>query len=306
VSEVLPVLYLRGLSTGDFREGLAALLGENAAGLSPSAITRLTSSWQEEYRAWRARSLADRDYVYVWADGVHFNVRLEDERLAALVVIGARPDGTKEVVALEDGYRESTESWLALLRDLKERGMRAPGGGSWRRSPRLLGGDPGGNPRDARGALLGAQDRQRARQAAEKPAAQGEGGAARDDERTDQGGVREVGRHLRDRARGEVPEGGEGTRARERQADDPLRAAGQHWKHRRTTNPIESTFATVKLRQRVTKGAGSRGAGLAMAYRLLLLAESSWRRLTATSYSRSSAPASASRTGCASSATTIR
>jgi transposase-like protein len=98
VSEVLPVLYLRGLSTGDFREGLAALLGENAAGLSPSAITRLTSSWQEEYRAWRTRPLADRDYVYVWADGVHFNVRLEDERLAALVVIGARPDGTKEVV----------------------------------------------------------------------------------------------------------------------------------------------------------------------------------------------------------------
>ncbi len=94
--------------------------------LSPSAITRLTSSWQEEYRAWRTRPLTDRDYVYVWADGVHFNVRLEDERLAALVVIGARPDGTKEVVALEDGYRESTESWLALLRDLKARGMRAP------------------------------------------------------------------------------------------------------------------------------------------------------------------------------------
>ncbi len=126
VSEVLPVLYLRGLSTGDFREGLAALLGQNAAGLSPSAITRLTSSWQEEYRAWRKRRLDDRDYVYVWADGVHFNVRLEDERLAALVVIGARPDGTKEVVALEDAYRESTESWLSLLRDLKGRGMRAP------------------------------------------------------------------------------------------------------------------------------------------------------------------------------------
>lgn len=126
VSEVLPVLYLRGLSTGDFREGLAALLGKNATGLSPSTITRLTSSWQEEYRAWRTRPLADRDYVYVWADGVHFSVRLEDERLAALVVIGARPDGTKEVVALEDGYRESTESWLALLHDLKARGMRAP------------------------------------------------------------------------------------------------------------------------------------------------------------------------------------
>ena len=126
VSEVLPILYLRGLSTGDFREALPALLGDDAAGLSPSAITRLVSVWQEEYSTWRTRSLEDRDYVYVWVDGVHFGVRLEDERLAALVMIGARPDGTKEVIALEDGYRESTESWLALLRDVKARGMRAP------------------------------------------------------------------------------------------------------------------------------------------------------------------------------------
>jgi transposase-like protein len=126
VSELLPVLYLRGLSTGDFREALPVLLGENASGLSPAAITRLTAAWQEDYRSWSHRSLADRDYVYVWVDGVHFNVRLEDERLACLVVIGARPDGTKEVIALEDGYRESAESWKSLLRNLKKRGMRAP------------------------------------------------------------------------------------------------------------------------------------------------------------------------------------
>lgn len=107
VSEVLPLLYLRGLSTGDFREALPVLLGEDAAGLSPSAITRLTSAWQEEYRAWRTRPLDECDYVYVWVDGVHFNVRLEEDRLSALVVIGVRPDGTKELVALEDGYRES-------------------------------------------------------------------------------------------------------------------------------------------------------------------------------------------------------
>src|SRR6185503_19723848 len=103
----------------DFKEGLTALLGENAAGFSPSVVTRLVSTWQEEYATWKTRSLADRDYVYIWADGVHFNVRLEDERLAALVIIGARPDGTKEVIAIEDGYRESKESWLSLLRDLK-------------------------------------------------------------------------------------------------------------------------------------------------------------------------------------------
>lgn len=110
VSELLPLLYLRGLSTGDFREALPVLLGDAAAGLSPSAITRLVSIWQEEYETRRKRSLADRDYVYAWVDGVHFGVRLEDERLCALVMIGARPDGTKERLALEDGYRASKDS----------------------------------------------------------------------------------------------------------------------------------------------------------------------------------------------------
>ena len=126
VAEVLPVLYLRGLSTGDFREALPILLGEDAAGLSPTNIARLTAVWEEEYHAFRARSLADRDYVYVWVDGVHFTIRLEDERLCTLVLLGVRPDGTKELIAVEDGYRESTESWAVLLRDLRRRGMRAP------------------------------------------------------------------------------------------------------------------------------------------------------------------------------------
>ena len=126
VAEVLPLLYLHGLSTGDFREALGALLGDDAAGLSPTAITRLIKVWEAEYAAFRERDLAQRDYVYVWADGVHFNIRLEEDRLCTLVVIGARPDGTKEVIAVEDGYRESTESWLSVLRDLARRGLRAP------------------------------------------------------------------------------------------------------------------------------------------------------------------------------------
>jgi transposase-like protein len=126
VESVLPLLYLHGLSSGDFREALPALLGPEAAGLSSSAILRLTKSWTAEYEAFRRRDLADRDYVYLWADGVHFTIRLEEERLCTLVVIGVRPDGTKEVVALEDGYRESAESWRTLLRDLKRRGLRAP------------------------------------------------------------------------------------------------------------------------------------------------------------------------------------
>ena len=125
VAEVLPILYLRGLSTGDFREALPVLLGEDAA-VSATNIARLTAVWDEDYRQFRQGDLTDRDYVYVWVDGIHFNIRLEDDRLCTLVVIWARPDGTKELVALEDGYRESTDSWAAVLRDLRRRGMRAP------------------------------------------------------------------------------------------------------------------------------------------------------------------------------------
>ena len=126
VAEVLPILYLRGLSTGDFRPALEGLLGEDAAGLSPTNITRLTACWEKEYTAFRQRDLTGREYVYVWVDGVHFNIRLEDDRLCTLVMIGARPDGEKELLAVEDGYRESAESWKTLLRDLKRRGMAAP------------------------------------------------------------------------------------------------------------------------------------------------------------------------------------
>ena len=126
VSEVLPVLYLRGLSTGDFREALPVLLEEDASGLSPSTITRLTADWEREHAEFQRRDLSELDYVYVWVDGVHFRIRLEEDRLCTLVMIGVRPDGTKELLTVEDGYRESQESWASVLRDLKRRGMRAP------------------------------------------------------------------------------------------------------------------------------------------------------------------------------------
>jgi putative transposase len=125
VAEVLPLMYLHGMSTGDFAPALARFFG-SAAGLSASVITRLTTQWQAEAWAFAERDLSERDFVYVWADGVHFNVRLEEQRLCALVIVGVRADGTKELVAITDGYRESTESWADLLRDLKRRGMRAP------------------------------------------------------------------------------------------------------------------------------------------------------------------------------------
>jgi putative transposase len=283
VSELLPLLYLRGLSTGDFREALPVLLGEDAAGLSPSAISRLTTVWQEEHRSWAHRSLADRDYVYVWVDGVHFNVRLEDERLACLVVIGARPDGTKEVIALEDGYRESTESWKSLLRNLKKRGMRAPvvavGDGAlgfWAalrevwpatREQRcwvhvianVLDKLPKGLQPKAKSLLheaMNAPDRKTCLAKVEEFEA--EFGA-------------------------KYPKAVASLITNAEKLQTHFDFPAEHWLHLRTTNPIESTFATVKLRQRVTKGAGSRAAGLAMAFKLLLAAERRWRKLNGAS-----------------------
>jgi putative transposase len=168
LEEAVPVLYLRGLSTGDFQEALSALLGEEAiAGFSPNTITRLLAVWQDEYKAWRKRPLTDKAYTYIWADGVHFNVRLEDDRLACLVIIGVRPDGVKEVIALEDGYRESTDSWATLLRDLKQRGLQAPKLAAADGAPGLLGRSAPGLPQNRGAALLGSQNRQCTRQAAQ-------------------------------------------------------------------------------------------------------------------------------------------
>jgi putative transposase len=124
VTDVLPVLYLRGLSTGDFRPALEQLLGEDAAGLSPSTITRLCTDWQAEHERFRQRSLCFHQYAYLFVDGVHVSVRLgEDDRLCLLVVIGVREDGVKELLAVEDGYRESTESWASVMRDMNNRGL---------------------------------------------------------------------------------------------------------------------------------------------------------------------------------------
>ena len=279
VSELLPLLYLRGLSTGDFREALPVLLGEDAAGLSPSSITRLVGIWQDEYEAWRKRSLADRDYVYVWVDGVHFGVRLEDERLCALVVMGARPNGEKEVIAIEDGFRESKESWLELLRNLKKRGIRAP---------RVAVGDGAlgfwaamrevwpttreqrcwvhkiANVLDKLPRSIQPKAKAKIHEAMNAPT------RAACDEAIDE--FVETYEAKYPKAAASLVDGREELVT---QFDFPA----EHWIHLRTTNPIESTFATVKLRQRVTKGAGSRAAGLAMAFKLLLAAERTWRRL---------------------------
>ncbi len=279
VTEVLPILYLRGLSTGDFREALPALLGEDASGLSPTAITRLTAEWEKEYEQYRNRDLSDRDYVYVWADGVHFNIRLEDERLCTLVVLGARADGTKELIVVEDGYRESEESWATVLRSLKRRGMRAPvvgvGDGAlgfwaavrdvwpetreqrcWvHRLANVLDKLPKGLQPKAKRALheiMAAENREQAELLIERFA---------------------------EEYQAKYPKAVESLRRDEEKLLTFYAFPAEHWRHLRTTNPIESPFATVRLRQRVTKGAGSRSKGLAMAFKLLLMAQERWRKL---------------------------
>ncbi|MHC4510913.1 MAG: IS256 family transposase [Planctomycetota bacterium] len=281
VSEVLPILYLRGLSTGDFKEALPVLLGESAAGLSATNITRLTAEWEQDYKQFRFRSLEGRDYVYVWADGIHFNVRLEDDRLCTLVLMGARPDGTKEILAVEDGYRESADSWKELLRDLKRRGMQAPvvaiGDGAlgfWSAVREVW--PETKEQRDWFHKMGNVLDKLPKRL---------------------QGKATQL---LRDIYRSETKEAAAeridvfaetfGTKhekavqclVKDREAlltyyDFPA----EHWKHLRTSNPIESSFSTVRLRQRVTKGAGSRTKALTMAFKLLEMAEQRWRRLDA-------------------------
>jgi transposase-like protein len=279
VAEVLPILYLRGLSTGDFREALPVLLGPDAAGLSPANIARLTTSWEAEYRNFRRRSLKDRDYVYIWADGIHVNIRLEEDRLCLLVLIGVRPNGTKELIAVEDGYRESTESWLSLLRDLKARGMKAPvvavGDGAlgfWAAARQVW-----PETREQRcwvHRLRNVLDKlpKRLQPKAKEALHEILGAATRDD--AEQGIAAFVAEY-----------GAKYPKAIDsltRDQDELLTFfdfPAEHWKSLRTANVVESPFATVRLRQRVTKGNGSRTKGLTMADKLLDMAENRWRRL---------------------------
>ncbi|WP_130336546.1 IS256 family transposase [Micromonospora kangleipakensis] len=280
VAEVLPLLYLHGLSTGDFVPALESFLG-SAAGLSSATITRLSKQWVDDYHAFCARDLSQVDYVYVWADGVHINVRLDEDKLCLLVIVGVRADGTKELVALADGYRESTGSWADLLRDCARRGMRAPmlavGDGAlgfwaglrevfpdtrhqrdWvHKVANVLAAMPKSAHPGAKAALAevyNAEDKRHARTAAKRFA---------------------------------DVYGAKFPKAVKKVVDDldELLAfydfPADHWIHLRTSNPIESTFATLRHRTRVTKGPGSRAAGLAMAFKLIESAQQRWRAVNA-------------------------
>ncbi|MFJ1804014.1 IS256 family transposase [Streptomyces sp. NPDC088180] len=280
IGEVLPLLYLHGLSSGDFVPALEQFLG-SAAGLSPATVTRLTTQWQADHKAFGERDLAATDYVYVWADGIHLRIRLEEAKAAVLVVMGVRADGTKELIAMADGYRESSESWANLLRDCQRRGMRAPvlavGDGAlgfWNainevfpetRHQRcwvhktancldslLKSAQPAA--KKAIQDIYNAEDREHAAKAIAAFAKQ---------------------------------YGAKFPKAVKKIVDDEdellafYNFPAEHWIHLRTTNPIESTFATVRLRTKVTKGAGSRAAALAMVFKLVESAQARWRAVNA-------------------------
>ena len=279
VTEVLPILYLRGLSTGDFRPALDGLLGEDASGLSASTISRLCKEWEAHHERFRKRLLSFSRYAYLFVDGVHVSVRLgEDDRLCLLVVIGVREDGVKELLAVEDGYRESTDSWAGVLRDLKRRGLNCSklvvGDGALGTWAALRDVFPeageqrcwfhkSGNVLDCLPKRLQPRAKDMLHEIVEAP-------------------TRAEAKLALERFREEF--GAKYPKALAKLDDDwkPLTAfydfPAEHWRHLRTTNPIESSFATVKLRTRVTKGAGSKAAALAMAYKLLAAAQQRWRR----------------------------
>ena len=277
---LIPVLYLKGVSTGDFTEALEAILGPNAAGLSPTNIVRLKEGWKADYEAWAERDLSGKRYVYWWADGIYFNVRLEVERPCILVIMGTLEDGTKELVAVWDGIRESTESWREVLRDLKARGLReslklAVGDGAlgfWTALEEEL---PGAreqrcwvhktaNVLDKLPQSVQPYAKKMIHEMYLSP--------------TKEKALAAYARFLSE-YEAKYPKATECLRKDE----DVLFAfydfPAEHWRHIRTTNPIESSFATVRHRHRQTKGCGSRLATLTMVFKLAKEAERHWRKL---------------------------
>ncbi len=280
VEELLPWLYLKGISSGDFSEALAALLGSDAPGLAASTISRLKAVWWDEYEAWQKRDLSARRYVYFWADGVYFSPRMDHDKQCVLVIIGADAMGNKDIIAIMDGYRESAQSWRELLLDLKRRGLQA--------GPELAVGDGALGFWKALREVYGETREQRCwvhktgnilNQMPKSLQAKAKG-------------------HLHDiwmaetKAEAETAfdffvqaYGAKYHKATERLVKDRERLLtfydfpAEHWKHIRTTNPIESTFATVRLRTVKTKGCLSRKTALAMAFKLILSARRKWRKL---------------------------
>lgn len=280
IDALIPCLYLKGISTGDFGEALEAILGPQATGLSATNIVRLKEGWKQDYETWNKRDLSDKHYVYIWVDGIHFNVRLDDERSCVLVIMGATKDGTKELLAVQDGYRESKLAWQEILRDLKARGLT--------KLPALAVGD------GALGFWAAAEE--------EFPTTRRQRCWVHKMANILNKMPRSVQAHAKTRIHDMYMAD---TKANAWKAYDEFLALygakypkaceclskdkedlftfydfpAEHWIHIRTTNPIESTFATVRLRTKRTKGCGSRIATLTMVFKLVEQAEKHWRRM---------------------------
>ncbi len=280
IEELLPWLYLKGISTGEFSEALTALLGRDAPGLSAGTISRLKTVWTAEHARWERRSLANKQYVYLWVDGIHFGVRLEEANQCILVVIGATADGQKELLALTDGFRESEESWKEVLLDLKRRGLTI--------DPKLAIGDGALGFWKALPQVLGQTRAQRCWVHKTVNV------------------LNKLPKHLQPKAKSDLQQiWMAATRVGAYRAFDGFirlyepkypKAAecltkdkeallafydfpAEHWHHIRTTNPIESTFATVRLRTTKTRGCVSRASILSMVFKLAKSAEGRWLKL---------------------------
>jgi len=280
LDELIPWLYLKGLSTGDFSEALSALLGKDAPGLSASTVSRLKESWQSDLDVWQKRSLADNEYVYFWVDGVHFGARMEDEKQCILVVLGATADGRKELVGMTDGYRESEQSWYELLVDLKKRGLKT--------APKVAVGDGALGFWKALPKVFGKTRRQRCWVHKTVNVL----------DKLPKSAQKKAKSHLQEIWMAETKENAEkafdyfseaygakypkAVECLEKDREDLLTFydfPAEHWTHLRTTNPIESTFATVRLRTTKTRGCLTRDTMLTMVFKLTCSAQKRWRRL---------------------------
>jgi transposase-like protein len=280
VEELIPFLYLKGVSTGDFSEALAAILGPGCPGLSATTVTRLKSVWEQEYQEWSSRSLAGQEYVYVWADGIHTNIRLEEDRQCMLVLMGATHDGKKELIAMTDGHRESAQSWRELLLDVKRRGLAI--------SPKLAVGD------GALGfwkALAEVFPQTREQRCWVHKTANVLDKLPKGKQPHAKAMIHEIWMsETKAEAETSLDAFVETYAAKYPKAAECLTKdrdvlltfydfPAEHWRHLRTTNPIESTFATIRLRHRRTKGSGSRMASLTMMFKLAQSAARRWRLL---------------------------
>jgi transposase-like protein len=280
VEELIPWLYLKGISTGDFSEALTSLLGPQAPGLSASTVVRLKAVWEEEFKGWNQRSLEGNEYVYVWADGVHFNIRLEEDRQCILVLMGATADGKKELIAVLDGFRESEQSWKELLLDVQSRGLII--------APKLAIGDGALGFWKAVKQVWPTIHEQRCwvhktANVLDKLPKQIQPKAKAKLHEVWMAESRDDAHRAFDlfvsTYEAKYPKATECLSKDRQELLEFYDFPAEHWLHIRTTNPIESTFATVRLRHRKTKGSGSRVACLTMVFKLMKSAEKKWRLL---------------------------